>query len=73
MSERYNPKKVRRARIAAIAKGAPADPVLVVAARQVTGTGTFEGSGVVVFNDLTCRLHGQPWRTCTLCSTKRSS
>lgn len=69
MSDRWNAKKLRKERSAAIATGAPATPVLYPEpARQVVPLATVLKPSVV--NTL-CRLHGQPWRTCTACSTAK--
>lgn len=60
MSERWSPKKVIRRRVAEIARGAP--PHLPSAAPVAPPLPP----------DLLCRAHGQPWRSCMLCSSPSS-
>jgi hypothetical protein len=66
MSERWKPKQLLRARAAEIARGAPVQPMpslasVLAAAPHVTTRPP----------ELLCRLHNQPWRTCSACSTQR--
>jgi hypothetical protein len=68
VSERYNPKKILRARSAAIAAGASATPVLYPTPATAKVTTPVQSR----LQDMLCRAHNQPWRSCTLCSTAKS-
>jgi hypothetical protein len=70
MSERYNPKKVRQARAAAIAKGAPRDVVLARAEAKPAGI-MADVPLPLAMSGILCRAHGRPWRTCATCSVAR--
>jgi hypothetical protein len=72
MSDRYNPKKVLKARAAAIAAGATPDPVLRPEPPRAQATAAMVAAWTPVLADTTCRLHGQPWRSCTECSKPRA-
>jgi len=71
MSERYDPKKLKREWAAQIAAGAkPIDPKQQEIDRQAD----FERRQAIrqlrgaPRADILCRLHNAPWMTCTLCS-----
>lgn len=71
MSERWNPKKLRKARTAAIAAGAPTTPVLYPEPDRRVAAPLSTVLKPTIVNTL-CRLHGQPWRTCTECSITKT-
>jgi hypothetical protein len=58
VSERYRPRKLVRERVEAIRKGAAVDSAHPAP----------ENARVDALSDLLCRLHGAPWRQCSLCS-----
>lgn len=71
MSERWSAKKLRKERSAAIVAGAPETPVLYPEPPRQATAPLATVLKPTVINTL-CRLHGQPWRTCTACSTAKA-
>jgi hypothetical protein len=69
MSDRYNPKKLRRERSAAISNGAPRDVALARA--EAKPAGVFADVPPPLGLGILCRAHGQPWRSCAACSITR--
>lgn len=68
MSNRYDPKKLRRDRAAAIANGAPGDVILARAEAKPLVT---DVPPPLAMDGIRCRAHGRPWRTCATCSIAR--
>jgi hypothetical protein len=68
MSERYNSKKVVRERIVAIRAGEPATPFEPKPRDQIV----WRDGKPKVLSPLLCRLHNEPWQTCSQCSTAKN-
>lgn len=72
MSDRYNPKKVLKARAAAIAAGATPDPVLHPEPPRQATTSAMAVASKPSRADMTCRLHGRPWTECSKPHARRA-